>query len=325
MARKERKVVVAGPPEASIRQALPTKFTARLGIPVEYLGGRGGEMRQRIIREHNAGIYTIDVYLGGDPLLYRAKVLAPLKPELILPEVVDPTKWEKGKLWFMDPEEKYVLRLFNNLVAVFDINTRYVRPEEIRSVQYFLDPKWKGKISAYDPTISGTGNSRATYFYLLFGEAFIKKLYIEQRPVITRDRRQMGDWLARGTYPIAIGAQSEEVEHLRKEGFPVMQLNNLPDAAGYLSAGSGLISLLAKAPHPNAARLFVNWLASREGVETYARAQLDNPLRDDIDKSFLDPDTIPRPGVEYRFDSANWDFQLHVREKIRLRMKELLQ
>ncbi len=323
-ARREGRLVLAGPPESSIRQALTSKFAARFGIPVEYIGGRGGEMRERIIMEHQAGVFTIDVYLGGDPNLYQAKVLDPVKPALILPEVVSPSNWENGRLWFMDPEDKYVLRLFNNVVAVFDINTRYVRPEEVTSVRYFLDPKWRGKISAYDPRVTGTGNARATYFYLLFGEEFIKQLYIDQKPVITRDRRQMGDWLARGTYPIALGAQSEEVERLREEGFPVMQLNHIPDAPGYLSAGSGLISAISRAPHPNAAKVFINWLASKEGLEAYARAQLDNPLRTDIDKSFLDPGTIPRPGVKYRFDSADWKFQIQVREKVRLRFKELL-
>ena len=102
------------------------------------------------------------------------------------------------------------------------------------------------------------------------------------------------------------------------------QLNNIPDAPGYLSSGPGVIALMNKAPHPNAAKVFVNWMASREGVETLARCQLDNPLRTDIDKSFVQAGTIPRPDVHYTVDSGDWHYQRETREKVRLLLKELL-
>lgn len=324
-AKKEGRVTLAASPDPDVRRMIPEKFTARYGIPVEYISLTTGEIRARLRAERQAGLFTIDATLGGaDPVLYQEKILDPIRPVLILPEVIDPSKWEKGKLWFSDPEDKYVLRILNNVVAPIDINTQHVKPQEVKSVQFLLDPKWKGKISSHDPTIAGTGNSRAAYFYLLFGVDFLKRLYVGQEVVITRDRRQMGDWLARGTHAIGLGAQSQELERLAKEGFPVAQLNHIPDAPGYLSAGPGEVGLINKAPHPNAARVFVNWMASKEGVETLARSQLDNPIRADIDKSFVPPETMPLPGVTYLVDSGDWKFQIEEREKVRLIMKELL-
>jgi ABC-type Fe3+ transport system substrate-binding protein len=103
-----------------------------------------------------------------------------------------------------------------------------------------------------------------------------------------------------------------------------MDIRSLPDAFGSLSAGSGgLVVLVKSAPHPNAARVFVNWIASKEGLEVLTRAQLTVPTRADIDQSFVDPDEIPRPGVNY-FDSYDWEFTVTRREQARLRLRELL-
>ena len=77
-----------------------------------------------------------------------------------------------------------------------------------------------------------------------------------------------------------------------------------------------------RAPHPNAARLFVNWIASREGLELYSRTQNAVTTRLDLDQSFLSPAEIPKPGLNY-FESDSWEFKLQ-EDKIRLRMKELL-
>ena len=114
------------------------------------------------------------------------------------------------------------------------------------------------------------------------------------------------------------------LKRLQDEGFPVKSIYRLSDASGSLSAGSGgLIALVNNAPHPNAARVFVNWVASKEGLELMARAQLNATTRNDIDESFLSKEQIPVPGVNY-FDSYGWEFTVTHKEKARLRIKELL-
>lgn len=326
-AKKEGKLVLAAAPDPLLRESLPQKFTARYGIQVEYLGGRSSEMSARLRAERQAEQYTLDVVTAGiqtmATILYREKMLDPLKPVLILPEVTDPTKWRKGKLWFIDPEEMYILRLFSSASAVFDINTKHVKPEDLTSIKNLLHPKWRGKISVFDPTVPGTGSNTAAQLYMQVGEAFVRGLYIDQKPAISRDKRQMEDWLARGTYPISFGARGEEIERLQKEGFPVASAPSLPDAPESVSAASGLVAIVNKAPHPNAARVFINWLASREGAETFSRAQLHATTRNDVDESFLPPHVVPKPGIQY-FDSYDWEFTVTRKEKIRLWLKDLL-
>jgi iron(III) transport system substrate-binding protein len=64
-AKKEGKVVVIGPPDATVRKALPEAFKAKYGITVEYIGGRGTETAAKLRAERGSGIYTVDIAFGG--------------------------------------------------------------------------------------------------------------------------------------------------------------------------------------------------------------------------------------------------------------------
>jgi iron(III) transport system substrate-binding protein len=326
-ARQEGKVVVSGPPSAELRNALPPAFKARYGINIEYLGGRSTESATRMRAERQAGIYSIDVIFAGIQSMaltfHREKMLQPLRPALQLPEVVDGSKWKKGKLWFADPEEQYILRLANTVTTMFHINTSVVKPGEIRSVKDLLDPKWKGKIALQDPTIPGSGSNQAAHLYFQHGEDFVKRLYVDQKPMISRDTRQITDGLARGAYPISLGAEDADVEKLRKEGVPVAILENLPDLYSEISASFGQVALIDNAPHPNAAKVFVNWIASKEGDEVFNRAMGTVPTHNDIVADFVPAEIIPKEGVQY-FDTYDWEFTVTKKEKVRQRMKELL-
>ncbi len=327
-AKKEGKVVLLGPPDPQVRQELPAAFKARYGITVEYLGTRSTESSAKVRAERSAGIYTVDVVFAGSDTMagvYHAeKMLAPLKPELISPEVLDPSKWRRGELWFTDPEQMYVLRLFNTVGAAFHINTDYVKPEEMRSASELLNLKWKGKISAHDPTVGGSGIGHATRYYLQFGEDFLKRLYVDQKPTIARDRRQLTDWLGRGSYPISLDAEDDELKRMQKDGIPVAAVYKLSDMPGTLSAGVGQMALLDHAPHPNAAKLFANWMASKEGLAIYARERGEAPTRNDIDATtYLPVEMIPELGINY-FDVHDWVQGVTARQKVRGIMVEML-
>ena len=62
-------------------------------------------------------------------------MIDPLKPLLVMPEVVDGSKWKTGKVWFADPEERFVVRPFSSVATLLFINTDHVKPDEMRILQ----------------------------------------------------------------------------------------------------------------------------------------------------------------------------------------------
>lgn len=329
-AKQENRVVVLGPPDSQLRKNLTEAFTSRFGITVEYLGGRGSELGSRLRLERAAGHYTADVAIAGidtmATVFHKEKMLIPLRPELIQPEVIDASKWKKGELWFVDPEGQHVLRLASSVQSAFTINTSFVKPNELKKARDLLDPKYKEKISFDDPSLPGSGSNTSSRFYIQFGPDFVKQLYIGQKPIISRDRRQMTDWLLRGTYPIAFSVDDDQVEAMRKEGLPIKEIYSLEDLRGTLSAGNGHVALFSQAPHPSAAKVFANWLASREGLEIYARSLAVAPTRRDIDVvalGIMPAERVPQDGIDY-FDTSDWEFNVTERPKLRDVMREMM-
>jgi ABC-type Fe3+ transport system substrate-binding protein len=326
-AKKEGKVVVAGSPDPVMRNEIIPKFKERYGIGIEFLAGRSSEITARVKTERGSGIYSVDVYLAGPDTtattLYADKMIDPLRPLLVMPEVVDGTKWKQGKVWFADPEERFAARPFSSVATMLFINTDHVKPEEMRSANDLLNPKWRGKISSEDPTTTGSGANAAARFYHELGEEFVRKLYIEQKTVRTRDRRQMSDWLARGTQPICLNCREDDVRPLVKEGFKIMEIFELTDMPGSINGSPWMLTIANRAPNPKAAQLFANWILSREGLGTYARGYGSVSLRTDVDESKLNSGNLPKKGVKY-FDDTDWNWIVTGRHEYRQKVWQVL-
>jgi ABC-type Fe3+ transport system substrate-binding protein len=326
-AKKEGKVVVAGSPDPVMRNEIIPKFKERYGIGVELLAGRSSEITARVKTERASGIYSVDVYLAGPDTtavtLYGEKLIDPLLPLLVMPEVLDGTKWKRGKLWFADPEERFAARPFSSVATMLFINTDHVKPEEMRSAKDLLNPKWRGKISAEDPTTTGSGANAAARFYHDLGEDFVRKLYIEQKTVRTRERRQMSDWLARGTQPICLNCREDDVRPLVKDGFKILEIFELTDMPGSINGSPWMLTIANRPPNPKAAQLFANWILSREGLGIYARGYGSVSMRTDIDESHLNPGNLPKKNVKY-FDDTDWNWIVTGRHEYREKVWQAL-
>lgn len=326
-AKKEGKVVVAGSPDPVMRNEVIPKFTARFGIPVEFVAGRSSQIVSRVETERASGIYSIDLYLAGPDTsaneLYSGKMIDPLKPLIVMPEVVDGSKWKTGKVWFADPQEQFVVRAFSSVASLLYINTEHVKPDELRNIKDLINPKWRGKISAEDPTTTGAGANMAARLLIQVGEEFVKSLYIEQKTVRTRERRQMTDWLARGTQPICLNCREDDVRPLVKEGFKVLEIFELDGVAPTVNGSPWMLSIANKAPHSKAAQVFANWILSKEGLETYGKGYGSATLRTDVDESYLNPGNLPKKGVKY-FDDTEWKWIVGGRHESREKVWKIL-
>ena len=287
-------------------------------IKVSQLRGRGNDLGPRIIAERRAGKYIADLFAGGKgtaiATLYGGKILEPIKPVLLLPEVLDETKWWRGEHKFVDPENKYIFAYIGNAGGVeINYNSTLVNPREFSSYWDLVQPKWKGKIVAADPRMRGMDNPVLFFYYhAKLGPEFIKKLYSDMEVSIARDYRQPVDWLAAGKFSLCIPCVSDEMDKAMQQGLPLGQILHLKEG-GTLSSSGGTLSLLRNAPHANAAKVFVNWLLSREGQAQVQKGRKGRPrtgsnsLRIDIPKNDVPEEMQRKDGVDY-FDADDDNF-----------------
>jgi len=284
-------------------------------IKIVTVNGAGNSLGTRIVTEIRAGHVVADLYSGGAntnyEVLYEGKALDSIKSLLVLPEVVDESKWYEGKIRYTDIEQRHIIvYIANPTSSGFYYNTNLVNPKEFKSYWDFVAPKWKGKIVSQDPLGTGLGASLQHYYYHPeLGPEFLKKLFGEMQPTFGRDRRQITDWLAQGRFALCVGCR--DTNRAKQQGLPVDELDQVEWKEGFnLTSGGGSISFIKGAPNPNAAKVFVNWFLSRRGQLALQRHKdlygedAPNSRRMDIPKDMLDPSMRMAPGRKY-FDVSD--------------------
>ena len=310
-AKKEGKVVVGLPPSAELRKELEPAFKARFGFEMEIFSATGPQIANRVVTEGKAGVRYFDSFIFGSctgvPLI-KSGMFDQIESYMILPEVKEPKNWWGGHI-FMDNVSG--TKLFYSFISTKSTegywhNTSLSKPEEFRSLDDLLNPKWKGKIGLSDPRVAGSGLSVWSYLWDLKGEEFLKKL-VQQDLFVTQNLRQLAEALAKGKLAITMGIGYAQTEPFVKAGLP---LKDLPDPVegNPSSNGYGTLAVIKNPPHPNAAKVFVNWLLSKEGQEIYSRVLLHGTRRLDVDTKWM-----AKQGVE-----ASKDY-LSVKDNERLR------
>lgn len=307
-AKKEAKVVVFGPPGANARKALAESFQKAFPeIQVEYQGATGSTTAPRILSEQRARIFSVDIHVGGTTTMLEslvpAKALDPVPPALMLPEAIDLSKWYQGRLDYSDSAEKYNLVFTAAVKVPIAVNPEMVKAGEIRSYWDLLNPKWSGKIAMRDPQGAGPGLATATFWYAhpQLGVKFMRDLFNKQQVTLSRDDRQLLEWVVRGRYAVVISPSELEATDLKTKGINVDLVGAEKFKEGsYLTAAFGSIALVTRAPHPNAAKVYLNWLLTRDGQTQWTRLSGYPSRRLDAPRDHLNPMLVTREGVEYQ-------------------------
>jgi len=314
-AKKEGQLVNYGGEEITHPEILKAFNKDYPEIKVTTAGGHGSELGARILAERRAGKFLVDLYAGGPTtpyrVLYLSKALDPITPLFLFPEITDQSKWFTGKHIYADPDNRYLF-LFEGSVsggATIYVNTRHVNTAEFKSYWDLLQPKWRGKFLFMDPKSSSLGLNASTSLFTDpdLGPEFLKRLFTEMDVAISGNRRQGTDWLSSGKYYICFACRDTEMAI--KQGLPVGEVDPLSLKEGANEIGGGSSSVLAflnKAPHPNAAKVFINWFLSRQGQILWQRVmnkvvvEGSDSMRIDIPKDDVLPDSKRMPGRNYR-------------------------
>ena len=270
--------------------------------------GRGSDLFPKLFAERRAGKFLTDVFLGAPTALYqnlyRAKVVEPVAPLLLHPNVTDLSKWWMGKHHYIDPEGQFVLMYEGALYGPpISFNTKMIDEKSIKSAWDLVQPHWKGKYAALQlgPTQGSTALTYV-YYHAQLGPKFIERIYRDLEPTFFRDLRQGVDWLSQGKFPLCFLCR--RIDRAALQGLPVAELNpyQVEEKPG-LGSGSGALVVMNRHPNPNGARVFINWLLSLEGQLAFLQANQDElrvgSLREDIPQENLPPLAQRRKDKEY--------------------------
>ncbi len=288
-AKKDGKIVAGGPPTAILRQKYKDTFEKRFAVELELVSAPGPQNAGRATAEFKAGVRYFDVLHGGsgtlEPLVYD-NVLAPFLDYMILPEVKDPRQWWGGHMW---EDNVKTNRFIYSFSADFSTppfyNTDLVKPGELSSYDDLLLPKWKSKIGFFEPRMPSAGQGLWGFLMKIKGKEFLQKL-AEQNLFISRDGKQIADALAKGTLAVGLGVSQRFVDPYIKTGLPIKPLMSIKEGMGG-SNGFGTVAVMKNAPHPNAAKVYINWLLGKEGQDLYGRALTQGTRRLDVDTKWL--------------------------------------
>ena len=306
-AEKEGKVVVAGPQGGSYLPALTQAFQAKYPkIKVEMTQSGGSDMVARVLPERDAGRYLEDVGVGspgdGFQSLQPKGALDPLT-NYLLPETIADAQWRGG--WdagWMDKDKKYVYAFVATVDDTIFVNRSLVPESQFNKAEDLLNPKWKGKIAMIDPRLGRAGTQRLALVLAEKGEDFSHKLVVDQKPVMTGDNRQVAEWIVRGTYPIAFAVPNDQLATLKAQGAPTDQVKALsgsdPIFKQYGHGGGGSVWAFNRAPHPNAAKVYINFLLSQEGQTSFSKNTLVYNSRR-VDVTPVNQATLPDPNAKY--------------------------
>jgi iron(III) transport system substrate-binding protein len=256
-AKREGKLLLYSTYESGAMKKLIAAFTADTGVGVDVIRLTSQPMFERATAEYSAHkltadwVDTTDITLT-DQLAQKGILAATSVPGFrALPSVLR----DGGGRWYM---------IIRSLMVV-GVNTAVVKPNEMPSKWTdLLDPRWKGKIGFASIDAGGTTYSAQFFFRQKYGIDFWKKLAAQNARIVPSAAPVMTD-LARGETSIAIEPQESLLGSIA-DGAPVKIVYPAGGAPAYGISGG----ITSTAPHPHAAQLWLDWLASKRGSAAVA-------------------------------------------------------
>jgi iron(III) transport system substrate-binding protein len=267
-AEKEAKLVWWTTTNIDLSQRILERFEKKYPlVKTELFRAGRGPLLNKILAEAIAGKHAWDVLSGSgemySPLMERKLVVPYRSPES---KAYDASMIGRDGEWIAYHTNSYVL----------GVNTRLVNSEQApRSYEALLDAKWKdGKISldsdAY-PVLVGLSRAWGKEKAVIY----LKRL-AGQNPVVKRGNDERVQLTAAGEYPLVM-AYASGIARVAQKGAPMEWL-----ALDPVVVQVNPLQVAARAPHPNAARLFTDFALSKEGQEM-VRSGLREPARADVE------------------------------------------
>lgn len=277
------------------------EFTKKYGIRVQSTISRPSVILPRVKAEQSNGQYLWDVWWSITANMVNvaapAGMLQPFEPLLMLPEVKDVNQW-RHKDYLYGDKTRFVYTYSHEVSLSLHRNTDVVPELKLDNLDALLDPRFRGKIVARDASQPNAGAFALAPLYKAKGEDFVRKLLKEQDPKILGNPQQLDTTLMRGGAAISFGMQNTSYATCKNDG-GCKNIKPMPQLAVTLSRG---LSVFKNAPHPEAAKVFVNWLLSKDGQTVAVREWAKHNLTGAVS---MRKDVEPHP--DHKMDQPDFD------------------
>ena len=238
-----------------IGKAFEQKFPG-IWARVERAGGE--RIFSRVAQEYAAGLHVPDAVSTGDAAQFiawkRAGLLAAYLPEDVAKHI--PTEHR-------DPDGLYAT--VRSSLCVMAFNTQLVNVADApKSFADLLDPRWKGKIVKAHPSYSGTIMTSTYQMVRELGWQYLEKL-AQQQLLQIQSATDTPKKVVLGERPVMADGNESNVLLLKEAGQPIEVVYPVEGTPSIVQPSA----VFTAAPHPNAARLFQNYLFSIEGQELF--------------------------------------------------------
>ena len=324
LAKKEGSVVVAlGSSTQRETRNVWGMFEKKFGLKTVVSGGAGNQVTRRILAERATGRTEVDlVGIGTASVLTELipnELVAPIEPLLFLPEVVDTTHWYEKQHWYADPQQKYLI-MYTVIPGDtgIGINTKLVKEDEITSFWDVLDHKYDGKRISGNMNVSSGANT-IVGMMILAGEDWLRQWVKSTRFVPDAD---LGiNYLIEGRAAIGmfLSGDLQAMDVIAEKGAPIKRITKTLKEGNMAGRGNCCFTAVANPPHPNAQKVLLNWLMSKEGQLVMQKDNIrSNSPREDIPKDMLAEDVLRTPGVKLQFMSQLPDYDAQLDKALKI-------
>jgi iron(III) transport system substrate-binding protein len=244
----------------AIAQKTADLFTQKTGIKVDLFRSGGSQIMRRFQQEAASGRMAADVLTASD----QAEITSLAKTGVF--EAFKPEHFDKVPEMAKDPSGAYTAQRLN-MVTVYYRSDK-VAPQDVpKTLADLTDPKYKDQLVMADPSFSAMQVAVTGMIAKNLGWDYYQKL-AKNGAMVVQGGQQVSDMVKRGERLIAVAASNSYAADAKLAGFPI--------EAVYPKDGTFIVpaptAIIKGGPHPNAAKLFMNFLLSDEAQQMYPAA-----------------------------------------------------
>jgi iron(III) transport system substrate-binding protein len=247
-ARKEGTITVYSSLTVDDMKVFGGAFEKKYGIKLQLWRSSSEDILQRAVVEARGGRYDVDA------IETSAAEMESLHREKLLQEVKSPHIADLSPAALL-PHREWIGDRLNLITSAY--NTDLIKPADLpKTYDDLLAPKWKGKLGIdgedsvwFGALIAALGEER--------GVKFFRELVRTNGLSVRRGHTLLANLVVSGEVPFALSAYQYKIEQLRKSGAPIEWYVIPPGISRFLGTG-----VMRRAPHPNAAILFLDFMLS---------------------------------------------------------------